>query len=287
MALFSPQEGTLRVGTVQANTPLDPEEELQRMIAATRELGAQGAQIVVWREGGVKFDPLTERTDIFTTLARETGAYIAVGYRLDSNGVRRNEAVIFSPTGETYGPYGKAHPGRFAGDQSDTGGEYLVYQTAIGPIATIICYDLDFTDTAREMARRGAAFIAVPSNDVPGIAATHYTHLVFRAIENGFPLAKADSLYDTAIIDRDGRILARNVNLLSPEQARAVTQARSLPTQTLIADVAVRSGQTLSTRFGDWVGWLSIVLAALFAAAPYLPRLRGGDAARSNTVNAG
>lgn len=269
LALFDPQPGTLRVGTVQANAPLDAEEELQRTIVATRELGAQGAKIVVWREAGLKFDPLRERTDELKALAAETGAYLAVGYRVDeADGLRRNEAVVFAPTGETYGPYGKDHPGRFAGDHSDTGGEYKVYDTTLGRIATIICYDLDFTDTAREMARRGAVFIAVPSNDVPAIATTHYTHLVFRAIENRLPLAKADSLFDTAIIDPHGRILARNVNDVDMTQAKAIAEGRTLPTQTLIADVPLGTGDTFAVRFGDWVGWLAIVLAAAIAAFP-------------------
>jgi len=271
LALFTPQPGTLRVGTVQSNAPLDAEEELQRTITATRELGAQGAKIVVWREAGLKFDPLRERTDMLKALAAETGAYLAVGYRVnEDNGLRRNEAVVFAPTGETYGPYGKDHPGRFAGDHSDTGGDYKVYETSLGRIATIICYDLDFTDTAREMARRGAVFIAVPSNDVPAIATTHYTHLVFRAIENRLPLAKADSLFDTAIIDPHGRILARNVNDIDMAQAKAIAEGRTLPAKTLIADVPLGTGDTLAVRFGDWVGWLAIGLAVAMAAFPLL-----------------
>jgi apolipoprotein N-acyltransferase len=275
LALFDPQPGTLRVATVQSNAPLDAEEELQRVIAATRELGAKGAKIVVWREAGLKFDPLRERTDMLKALAAETGAYLAVGYRVnEANGLRRNEAVVFAPTGETYGPYGKDHPGRFAGDHSDTGGEYKVYDTALGRIATIICYDLDFTDTAREMARRGAAFIAVPSNDVPAIATTHYTHLVFRAIENRLPLAKADSLFDTAIIDPHGRILARNVNDIDMAEAKAIAEARSLPTATLIADVPLGTGDTIAVAWGDWIGWLAIVLAAAAAILGSVPFVR-------------
>jgi apolipoprotein N-acyltransferase len=275
LLLFDPQPGTLRVATVQSNAPIDAEEEFQRVIVATRDLGAQGAKIVVWREGGLKFDPLRERTDVLKALAAETGAYLAVGYRVnEANGLRRNEAVVFSPTGETYGPYGKDHPGRFAGDQSDTGGTYKVYETALGRIATIICYDLDFTDTAREMARRGAQFIAVPSNDVPAIARTHYTHLVFRAIENRLPLAKADSMFDTAIIDPHGRILARNVSNVTMAEAKAVAEARSMPTKTLIADVPLGTGDTLSVRLGDWIGWLAIALAAAFAAVRYVPAVR-------------
>jgi apolipoprotein N-acyltransferase len=258
---------TLRVGTVQGNTPDDRPEELARNIAATRDLAARGARIVVWREAMLDFHPLRERTGQLKALARETGAHIAVGYGLrETDGRRLNEAVIFAPDGRVFGPYGKSHPGRFAGDQSDTGGDYKVYDTAVGRIATIICYDLDFTDAAREMARRGARFVAVPSNDVPNIAATHYTHLVFRAIENRLPMAKADNRFDTAIVDPYGRLLASNVNL------RGLSRAP----QVLIADVPLGAGPTLTTRLGDWAGWLSIAGMFIFAAASWLrlPRRR-------------
>jgi apolipoprotein N-acyltransferase len=266
--MFQPQPGTMLVGTVQSNVlagederfKVKPEEELKRVIAATRELGRQGAKVIVWREGGLKFDPTRERTDELKALAAETGAHLAVGYGVkEPSGLRRNEAVVFAPNGDVFGPYGKAHPGRFAGDHSDTGGEYKVYDTALGKIATIICYDLDFTDTAREMTRRGATFIAVPSNDVPAIATTHYTHLVFRAIENRMPLAKADSLFDTAIIDPWGQILARNVNDFTRVEALAASEARRLPAVTLLAAVPLGTGDTISVRLGDWIGWLALL----------------------------
>ena len=47
-------------------------------------------------------------------------------------------------------------------------------------------------DTARELARRGAKVIAVPSADWPAIAAKHYTFAVFRALETGAVLAKSE-----------------------------------------------------------------------------------------------
>jgi apolipoprotein N-acyltransferase len=256
----------MRVAAIMANAPMDAEEEYQRMIAATRDAAVQGARIIVWREGGLKFDPLRERTDELRRLARETGAHLAVGYGVrEPGGLRRNEALVVAPDGRIFGPYGKSHPGRFAGDHSDTGGVYKVYDTAVGRMATIICYDLDFTDTAREMARRGAQFIAVPSNDVPAIAATHYTHLVFRAIENRLPMAKADSLFDIAVIDPYGRILDRRINLYSMAEARAAAEARSRPAEFVIADVPLGGGGTLFVRFGDWMGWLAIGAAGFLA----------------------
>jgi hypothetical protein len=48
------------------------------------------------------------------------------------------------------------------------------------------------TDTPRELARRGAKVIAVPSADWPEIATKHYVHGVFRALETGAAVAKAE-----------------------------------------------------------------------------------------------
>ena len=93
---------------------------------------------------------------------------------------RRNEVTLLAPSGKFLGVYGKDHPGTFAGDYSDTGGSFPVYRTDFGTIASIICYDLDFTDTARNVVRGGARLIAASSSDVKPLADIHYTHLVFR-----------------------------------------------------------------------------------------------------------
>ena len=101
------------------------------------------------------------------------------------------KAAVFSPEAWLLGAYGMDHPGTFTGDYSDERGGYPVWSTPSGGLAVILCYDLDFTDTARRTALAGAALAAVPSNDpVPSLADTHYTHLVFRAIENRVSLVK-------------------------------------------------------------------------------------------------
>ena len=48
-------------------------------------------------------------------------------------------------------------------------GTAVVKQTDFGVIGSVICYDMDFTDTARKMTRNGARLIAAPSNDVEAI----------------------------------------------------------------------------------------------------------------------
>ena len=186
----------------------DSDERYRRDVAQTREAAAQGADLVVWNEKGLGFDPRPdgatghtrpERTAELVALARETGVHLVIGFGFeDDEGRHHNEVTLLTPEGEFLGVYGKDHPGTFAGDFSDTGGTYPVYDTASGPISTIICYDLDFTDTARHMARVAPGSFATPSADVPSIGQIHYTHLVFRAIENRVAMVKADNEFDSA-----------------------------------------------------------------------------------------
>jgi apolipoprotein N-acyltransferase len=246
---------TVRVAAVQTGVRrgADWEETYRRDVAQTREAAARGAKLVVWDEAGLRIDP-TKRLGDLRALARETGVHLAVGYLYtDARGRRHNEVLLMTPAGDVLGVYGKDHPGTFAGDYSDTRGTYPVFETGLGPIATIICYDLDFTDTARKVAGGGARLVATPSADLPAIADTHYTHLVFRAIENRVTMVKADNEFDSAIIDPWGRILARAV---SPDGGLQTT---------LVADVPLGSPDTPWVRFGDWPGWLAVAGTALFA----------------------
>jgi apolipoprotein N-acyltransferase len=262
--LIGLEEGApVRVAAVQPNAVLDSEEEFRRDIAMTREAAERGAQLVVWREAGLKFNPLVEHTSRLKALAAETGATIAMGYRYKSEKGHHNEALVLTPEGTFHGPYGKTHPGRFAGDYSDTGGHFEVYETPIGPLATIICYDLDFTDTAREMARLGARIVAVPSADVPAIARSHYTHLVFRAIENRLAMVKADNTFDSVIIDPYGRMLELELNLWSVEQTKANGHGET-PPALIVADVPPGPADSMYVRLGDWVGWLAVAAMISF-----------------------
>lgn len=217
------------------------------MVTETRKAADEGADFIVWPEGALQYDPQVADPLDLQGLAQETESYLAVGYVVNvTESVFRNEATVIDPTGDFLGVFGKDHPVVFGGETSPTRGTYPVYDTPIGRLGTIICYDLDYTDTARKLAAQGAQLIGVPSNDWGGIADKHFTHVVFRAIENRVAMVKADGGYDSAIVDPYGQIKA----LASfPEGGGA----------TLVAEVLLGDGRgTLNTRLGDWVGWLGI-----------------------------
>jgi apolipoprotein N-acyltransferase len=227
-------------------------ERFRQLLDQTRDAARQGAQIIVWPEGALDFDPQVGQTAELESLAQETQAYLVIGYMVTLlDGSWRNEATVLGPTGEFMGVFGKDHPVVFSSERNTSLDIYPVYETTVGNLGTIICYDLDFTDTARKVTLNGAQIIAVPSLDWPPIASKHYTHLVFRAIENRVSMVKSDGGYDSAIIDSYGRIIQKTI---TPESANA----------TLVADIPLGTRNTLVTRFGDWVGWLCLMGMAFF-----------------------
>ncbi len=232
-----------------------PWSGVDRFTELTRQAAQEGAQIVVWPEVAIQGDPQVTNTAAFRQLAAETGAYLNLGYAVEvTERLWRNETTVLAPDGQFLGVYGKDHPVVFAGETSMTRGTYPVYETPLGRIGTIICYDLDFTNTTRRVARNGAQLILVPSHDWPAIATKHYTHLVFRAIENRVSMVKADnSGNDSVIIDPYGRIIAA-----------AITPGGDSSGQVVIADVPLGSGDSLAVRWGDWTGWIALAGMVFF-----------------------
>jgi len=241
-------------------------ERFQQLQEQTRQAAGQGAKIIVWPEGALDSDPQVEHTAELRSLAQETQAYLVIGYMVTlPDGIWRNESTVISPGGEFMGVFGKDHPVVFGGERNTSLGIYPVYVTTAGRLGTIICYDLDFTDTARKVARGGAQVIAVSSLDWPTIASKHYSHVVFRAVENRIAMVKSDGGYDSAIIDPYGRIIEK---VITSEGVNA----------TLVADVPLGAGNTFVTRLGDWVGWLCLAGLVFFAIFMPVTMQRGKEA---------
>ena len=246
---------TIRVAAVQHGFPVPGHQDtpgsqitrLQVLSEQSRAAAAGGAQLIIWPELGLGFDPQVEHTAGLQALAAETGAYILIGYGLEDPRGWRNEAVLLSPTGEFLAVYGKNHNTSPGEPRIVTSGVYPVYDTPLGRLATIICNDVHFTDTSRRLARAGAQLIAVPTLEISGIALEQVAQSVMRAVENRVAVVKADDAFASAVIDPYGRIVAlRNA---SPQGGAFA----------LVADVALGSGKTIYNWINlDWVGWLNL-----------------------------
>jgi apolipoprotein N-acyltransferase len=255
----------VRVAAVQNGVPIpahwppdQPQEErLANLVEQTRAAAQQGAQLVVWPELGVGFDPQVEHTEELRALATETGATLVIGYGLATKTESRNAAVPLMPSGEFLPIYGKSHipPGEALDPDA---GKYPVYDTALGKWGTIICHDTNFTESGRIMARKGARLLAIPTFEayIPGFEKIFYIQMVFRSVENRIATVKADTAFSSSIIDPYGRILELRSGAPDGEAFA------------LVADVPLGSANTLYTRVGDWMGWLSLAGFIVFMILP-------------------
>ena len=200
-----------------------------------------------------------------------------VEQRLDFNG-----AVLFSPSGERVETYHKIHlvpftesfpfrrqlPGiwdllmSFDAYLWEPGDRRVVFRHPRLDFSTPICFEDAFPDDVRRFVLAGADAIVNLSNDYWSLteveAMQHAANAVFRAVENGRPLARASASGLTCAVDPLGRITAR-----SPLFAQSF----------LIVDLKTPwPGRTLYTLWGDWfppalAAALVLVLAAGFVAS--------------------
>jgi predicted amidohydrolase len=101
--------------------------------------------------------------------ARSLGVHVVWGsYRRGpERGEVYNSAILIGPDGEIAGIYDKTHPApwerRDGGGWAMVGQRAEVFETALGNIGMIICYDGDFPELSRLLAVKGADIIARPS----------------------------------------------------------------------------------------------------------------------------
>jgi apolipoprotein N-acyltransferase len=244
----------VRVAAIQPNLPraahldktITSEQRLTLLSEQIRVAADAGAQLIVLPEMIFNFDPQTDYADELQSLAAETNAFLVIGYVLDTEQGFRNEATVLSPVGDFLGVYGKTHPMITSGEPPIvSAGPYPVYDTPLGKLATMICFDADFTDVSRQYGRQGVQLIANPSLFGSPLAKLTYTQIIFRAIENHTAIVMADAGFNSAIVDSYGRVIRLSI---TPDGEQAA----------LVADIPLGTGNTLYSRCGDWVGWLSM-----------------------------
>lgn len=121
--------------------------------------------------------------------ARSLGVHVVwSSYRRGpARGIVYNSAILIGPDGEIIGIYDKTHP--FPLERHDCGGWVTagkraeVYETALGTIGMMICYDGDFPELSRILAVKGAQVIVRPSALLRSFDIWHITNSA-RAYDN-------------------------------------------------------------------------------------------------------
>jgi len=149
-------------------------------------------------------------TDYFGELAKKHELYVVAGLIERDRHQLFNVAVLIGPDGKVAGKYRKVclPDGEYDKGMSP-GSDYPVFDTRLGKIGMMICYDGFFPEVARELSNRGAEIIAWP------VWGCNPDQARARACENQVYLV--GSTYEdvsrnwmlTAIYGQDGRVLAQ------------------------------------------------------------------------------
>jgi N-carbamoylputrescine amidase len=175
---------SFNVGLVQMSVGADLDENLSRAAAKVAEAGARGAQVVCLqelfrapyfcqREDAALFD-LAETvpgpsTEAMAAAARKANVSVIVPiFERRAPGLYHNSAVVLGPDGKMLGLYRKMHipddPAyyeKYYFTPGDLG--FTAFDTPVGRVATLICWDQWYPEGARLAALRGAAVVFYPT----------------------------------------------------------------------------------------------------------------------------
>jgi len=177
-------DGRFTVGLVQMACSTDPDANLQTAVSRVEEAARSGARVVCLpelfrtpyfcqREDAALFD-LAEpipgpSTNALAAVAKRLGVVVVAPiFERRAPGVYHNSVVIFDADGEARGLYRKMHipddPAyyeKFYFTPGDLG--FRAFDTRVGRIGALICWDQWYPEGARLTALRGAGVLFYPT----------------------------------------------------------------------------------------------------------------------------
>jgi predicted amidohydrolase len=237
------RHGRILAAAVQMTSTADAERNLAAAEGLVEEAASRGAALVGLPENfaflRAEGQPVPEAQALdgpwvarMSGLARRLSITLLLGSlpeRVPGDSRVRNTSLLLGPDGRTLAVYRKIHlfdidlPGMEHLKESRSvvpGDEVVVAESPFGPIGLSICYDLRFPELYRELTRRGARILAVPSAFTERTGKAHWEVLLrARAIENlAYVLAPAQvgshgpgraSHGQAMIVDPWGAVLAQ------------------------------------------------------------------------------
>ncbi len=212
-----------------------PDHNLERSLFFIKRAAAEGVDLVILPElanSGCDLGPRERALDLaeefpggptiqaWRNEAENSGICVAGGLLEREGDTLHNSAVLLGPGG--VGRYRKTHLWNKEKLLYEPGRELPVFDTPLGRIGLLVCYDAWFPETARTLALKGAQIICIPSNApddwVPehqrrGDLAMLNVHCIASANANRVFVAAADRVGDgylgrSCVVDITGGVLA-------------------------------------------------------------------------------
>ena len=249
-----------------------------RYLQATQTAAGRGAGIILLPE---KVIPVTDSTDApisetFQQSAKNLGITLIAGYTRINKDNFENQARVFSPQGIQQLNYVKVN--LFEGESIEgfkagkTPGLFDLHPSPSAPLSpsnalptasatsstqpiTIkaglaICKDLDFAQYMHTYGSQQVSLLFAPAWDFHKDGWWHSRIAMTRGIENGYSLVRNARQGRLTISDEKGRVLAE----ANSEKGEAAE---------LTGRIQPAASPTIYSRWGDWFGWLNLLIALI------------------------
>jgi apolipoprotein N-acyltransferase len=287
----------LRVGVVQANIPQDVkwdvrfrQQTMNQYEQLTRDLDSQSVGLVVWPEAAMPFlfeedKPFQQQVIDLVKITRTPLLFGSPAVTTASDRLwMYNSAYLLSADGRVANRYDKMHLVPFGeyvplstllsfvnkmvegiGDFLP-GRDYTLFQLPEAKLATVICYEVIFPDLVRRFVKEGATLMTTITNDAwfgdSSAPYQHFSMVVFRAVENRVPFARAANTGISGFIDRTGRI--QKTGPIFVEAALADT-------------LRLRTETTFYTQYGDVFAYACVIMTLLMIYAAIRTGTKGEE----------
>jgi apolipoprotein N-acyltransferase len=187
------------------------------LFALSEQAARQGAQIIVWSEANalVFASDSAKFLQRARSFAQNNQVYVLMGVGLihpgKISGGRKfleNEAIFLGPRGEVLTIFHKNNPVPLVEASEPGDGIVPAIKTSLGIVAVSICYDADFLMQMRQVGKKRADLLLLPSGDWYAIDPFHSFAAIFRGIENGHSILRQTSGGLSVLSDYRGKIEA-------------------------------------------------------------------------------
>ncbi|MED0661285.1 carbon-nitrogen hydrolase family protein [Bacillus smithii] len=218
IAQFSPKQG-------------NKSDNIQKMIEMIKTAKKQQSQLILFPElcltGYFVWESLSELAEplsgnciqIFQSACREHEIFAVISFpEKNKDSTFSITAMLIDDKGTIRGIYRKSH--LFANERNvfKEGTELPVFDTELGKIALMICYDLEFPEVARILRLKGAELLLVPLANMKPYEKHQFIYLQSRAMENQIPIVlcnrtgtECDTTFfgESAAVDANGTVIVK------------------------------------------------------------------------------
>jgi apolipoprotein N-acyltransferase len=219
-------------------------------------VGGKKESIAVWPEVADK-NLLTNsnKRALVEALVRDKKLYLITGtWEETEDKIRfQNLAVIFSPQGDVLDQYAKQIPVQLVETLVVPGTRSGIFDTPIGRMGILICYEAGFTNLELRLARKDVDFIVMPTAEFGGWGGLSHRHhasiIPFRAIETRRPILRSAALGVSMIVHPSGKV---------------ESQIDHFATGVIKGEIRKGSGKTIFVQYGYLLPRFCLMIFTLY-----------------------